>query len=224
MTKLHSFTFNPFGEQTYLLDHGDGEATVFDPGMANKLEQEEFANFCDDASLRVVQCLLTHAHLDHVMGAAWIFERWGLKPRLHPKDEVTYDQSPRAAALYGVPMDDLPPLGSSLAPQERIRCGSGELEVQFTPGHAPGHVVFIEHQAGWIVGGDLLFERSVGRTDLPGCVPSELVQSIENVLYVLPDDFIVWPGHGGPTSIGLEKRGNPFVNAAGSGMMQRESH
>jgi glyoxylase-like metal-dependent hydrolase (beta-lactamase superfamily II) len=85
-------------------------------------------------------------------------------------------------------------------------------------------VVFIEHQAGWIVGGDLLFERSVGRTDLPGCVPSELVQSIENVLYALPDDFIVWPGHGGPTSIGLEKRENPFVNAAGSGMMQRQGH
>lgn len=221
MTILHAFTFNAFGERTYLLDHGDGGATVFDPGMSTKNEQEEFAKFCDDAGIVPTQCLLTHAHLDHVMGAAWIFERWGLKPRLHPQDNLTYEQAPRAAAVYGVQMSDPPALGDFLSEGERIRCGSSELEVLFTPGHAPGHVVFVEHQQGWVVGGDVLFERSVGRTDLPGCDPLALVKSIAEVLYALPDDFEVWPGHGGATTIGIEKRENPFVNAAGTGMMQR---
>ncbi len=221
MTKLHAFTFNVFGERTYLLDHGDGEATVFDPGMSTKLEQEEFAKFCEKACLRPVQCLLTHAHLDHVMGAAWVFERWGIKPRLHPLDLLTYEQAPRAAAVYGVPMADLPECGEALASQERIRCGDLELEVLFTPGHAPGHVVFVEHQQAFVIGGDVLFEGSIGRTDLPGCSPSDLVDSIADILFALPEDFEVWPGHGGPTKIGIEKRSNPFVNAAGTGMMQR---
>jgi glyoxylase-like metal-dependent hydrolase (beta-lactamase superfamily II) len=222
MTTLHAFTFNAFGEQTYLLDHGDGAATVFDPGMSTKLEQQEFAKFCEELGVEPVQCLLTHAHLDHIMGAAWVFARWGLKPRLHPLDTATYEQAPRAAALYGVLMEDPPALGSSLAVGERIRCGSSELEVRLAPGHAPGHVVFVEHQQGWVVGGDVLFERSVGRTDLPGCNPEDLVNSIVDVLFSLPDDFEVWPGHGSVTTIGIEKSENPYVNAAGTGMMQRE--
>jgi len=133
MTTLHAFTFNAFGEQTYLLNHGDGAATVFDPGMSTPLEQEEFAKFCEELGVKPVQCLLTHAHLDHIMGAAWVFNRWGLKPRLHPLDTATYEQAPRAAAVYGVPMENPPALGPPLASGERIRCGSSELEVRLTP-------------------------------------------------------------------------------------------
>jgi glyoxylase-like metal-dependent hydrolase (beta-lactamase superfamily II) len=118
-------------------------------------------------------------------------------------------------------MADLPECGEVLASEERIRCGDLELEVLFTPGHAPGHVVFVEHQQAFVIGGDVLFDGSVGRTDLPGCSPSDLVDSIADILFALPEDFEVWPGHGGPTKIGIEKRSNPFVNAAGTGMMQR---
>ena len=221
MTKLHAFTFNAFGEKTYLLDHGNGDATVFDPGMSTKMEQEEFAKFCEEIGVVPTQCLLTHAHLDHVMGTGWVFERWGLKPRVHLLDRPTYEQAPRAASVYGVPMDHPPALGPFLVAEERIRCGPSELEVLFTPGHAPGHVVFVEHQQGWVIGGDVLFARSVGRTDLPGCSPADLVKSIADVLYTLPDDFEIWPGHGGVTTVGAEKLGNPFVNAAGTGMMQQ---
>lgn len=219
--ELHTFTHNAFSEQTYLLDHGNGDATVIDPGMNDTREQENFANFCKERGLRVVQMLLTHAHLDHVLGAAWVHKQWGVKPRLHRLDEPTYEQAPRAAAVYGVPMDSLPELGPELIADQLISCGPHALEVKFTPGHAPGHVVFVCEREGWVIGGDVLFAGSVGRTDLPGCNPLDLVQSIEDVMYQLPDGFTVWPGHGPATTIGQEKRENPFVNAAGSGMMQR---
>ncbi len=219
--ELHTFTYNAFSEQTYLVDHGNGEATVIDPGMSHAAEQEDFAKFCDSRGLKPVQWLLTHAHLDHVLGAAWIHDRWGLSPCLHPLDRPTYDQAPRAASVYGVPMDPLPELGQPLDEQHSIQCGEESLEWRFTPGHAPGHVVFICHAERWVVGGDVLFRGSVGRTDLPGCNPKELVSSIENQLYSLPDDYTVWPGHGPSTTVGEEKLTNPFVNGAGTGMMQR---
>lgn len=219
--ELHTFTYNAFSEQTYLLDHGNGDATVIDPGMNDTREQENFANFCKERGLRVVQMLLTHAHLDHVLGAAWVHKQWGVKPRMHRLDGPTYEQAPRAAAVYGVPMDSLPELGPELIADQLISCGPHALEVKFTPGHAPGHVVFVCEPEGWVIGGDVLFAGSVGRTDLPGCNPLDLVQSIEDVMYQLPDGFTVWPGHGPATTIGQEKRENPFVNAAGSGMMQR---
>jgi hydroxyacylglutathione hydrolase len=221
MMELHTFTYNAFSEQTYLVDHGNGEATVIDPGMSYAAEQEDFAKFCDSRGLKPVQWLLTHAHLDHVLGAAWIHDRWGLSPCLHPLDRPTYDQAPRAASVYGVPMDPLPELGQPLDEQHSIQCGEESLEWRFTPGHAPGHVVFICHAERWVVGGDVLFRGSVGRTDLPGCNPKELVSSIENQLYSLPDDYTVWPGHGPSTTVGEEKLTNPFVNGAGTGMMQR---
>ncbi len=219
--ELHTFTYNAFSEQTYLLDHGNGEATVIDPGMSQLAEQQDFTNFCELKRLKPVQWLLTHAHLDHVLGAAWIHDRWGLSPSLHSLDRPTYDQAPRAASVYGVPMDALPTLGHPLDEQSIIQCGEESLEWRFTPGHAPGHVVFICHAKRWVVGGDVLFRGSVGRTDLPGCNPEELVSSIENQLFSLPDDYTIWPGHGPSTTVGEEKLSNPFVNGAGTGMMQR---
>ncbi|HBP45460.1 MAG TPA: MBL fold hydrolase [Flavobacteriales bacterium] len=222
MIELHAFTFNPFSEQTYIVDHGNGEATVIDPGMSNGAERDIFANFCVKRSLKPVQLVLTHAHLDHVQGAGWVHAKWGLKPRLHPLDFETYKQAPRSAAVYGVPMDPLPPLGAILKTDESIQCGAAELEVRFAPGHAPGHVVFVHAPAKWVIGGDVLFKRSIGRTDLPGSCAQDLVSSIEQQLYSLPDEYEVWPGHGPSTTIGAEKAANPFVKADGMGMLQVE--
>ena len=220
MIELHTFTFNAFSEQTYVLDHGNGEATVIDPGMSNERERKAFANFCDQRVLLPVQVVLTHAHLDHVLGTGWVFDRWGLKPRLHALDAATYEQAPRAAAVYGVPMDPLPPLGPGLVEGEPLMCGNEALEIRFTPGHAPGHVILIYARGQWVIGGDVLFQGSVGRTDLPGSVELDLVKSLESQVYTLPDEFRVWPGHGPATTVGAEKLSNPFVNGAGTGMMQ----
>ncbi len=223
MSQLHTFTFNAFGEQTYLLDHGDGAATVFDPGMSTMEERERFSMRCVELGVEIVQCLLTHAHLDHVMGVAWVFEKWGVLPRLHPTDDVTWEQAPKAAQLYGVSMDVLPERGLDLEEHGSwVVCGTHRLELRCAPGHSAGHVVFVNHEQGWVIGGDVLFQGSVGRTDLPGGDGAVLAASIENQLFSLPDAFEVWPGHGPSTTVGSEKTSNPYVNAQGTGMLQRE--
>ena len=130
---------------------------------------------------------------------------------------------PIAAQMYGVSMDPLPDPLLDLVPGEVIECGSMRLEIRFVPGHAPGHVAFVCHEHRWVLGGDVLFQGSIGRTDLPGSCPDDLRASIERELHSLPDDMVVWPGHGGPTTIGSEKTGNPFVNASGTGLLQRET-
>ena len=147
MNDLHTFTFNVFSENTYLLDHGNGEATVFDPGMSNYEEQERFENHVSERGLLVVNCLLTHAHLDHVMGTGWVADKYNILPRLHPTDEKTWMQAPKSAELYGIPMDPLPNRGEAIGEHGTvIECGKFKLEVRLSPGHCLGHVVFVCHE------------------------------------------------------------------------------
>tara|TARA_B100000683_G_scaffold261932_1_gene288408 strand:- start:3424 stop:4173 length:750 start_codon:yes stop_codon:yes gene_type:complete len=221
INELHTFTFNAFSEQTYLLDHGNGEATVFDPGMSNVAEREYFDSFLADNGLTLVGCLLTHAHLDHVMGANWIASKYGLLPRLHPSDVPTWDMAEKSAQLYGIPMDPLPSRGEDLGDQGSIvECGKFNLEIRLAPGHCIGHVVFVCHEHEFVIGGDVLFNGSIGRTDLPGGNASTLAHSITEQLYTLPDSFEVHPGHGPSTTVGKEKAFNPYVNSEGTGMIQ----
>lgn len=220
---VHTLTCNVFGEQTYVVDHGDGELTVVDPGMSNPDERRAFQMLCKSLKARPVQVLLTHGHLDHVMGCQWMKDNYGLLPRMHPLDEETYYRGPIAAQMYGVSMDPLPEVVMDLVPGEAIVCGTIQLDIRFVPGHAPGHVAFVCHEHRWMLGGDVLFEGSIGRTDLPGSHAPDLVKSITTEFFTLSEDMVVWPGHGRPTTVGAEKFGNPFVNAAGSGLLQREA-
>ncbi|HHZ97374.1 MAG TPA: MBL fold metallo-hydrolase [Flavobacteriales bacterium] len=222
MKNLHSFTCNVFSEQTFLLDHGNGEATVFDPGFSSLEEKAEFERVCDLLQVKVVGCLLTHAHLDHVMGVTWISDKYGVYPRLHPTDETTWIQAPISANLYGIHMDELPSRGEDLGDHGSIvECGPYKLEVRCAPGHSAGHVIFVAHNESFVVGGDVLFSGSIGRTDLPGGNPDILAKSIEDQIYTLPDNFTVHPGHGPSTTVGKEKMSNPYVNGAGTGMLQK---
>lgn len=222
MSQLHTFTFNAFCEQTYLFDHGDGKATVFDPGMSDAAECEIFEKACEDLGVVPVQCWLTHAHLDHILGTGWIYKRYGILPRLYPADSETWQQAPRVAEIYGVTMNPLPELGDPLGPHgHKEHCGPFVFELRFAPGHCIGHVIFVCHELRMVVGGDVLFKASVGRIDLPGGDAPILAASIADQLFSLPDDFEVWPGHGPSTTIGWEKQNNPFVNELGTGMMQR---
>ncbi len=216
MKGLHKFAFGPFGENTYLVEVSPTEAVVVDPGMSNAAERSAFDAALAGTGCQLVAVLLTHAHLDHVAGLGHIHEVHGLVPRMHRADEETYRQAPLAANLYGFPMDALP---------EEVRCDlvhgmslgwSGRtLEVRFVPGHAPGHVVFVCHEEGWMIGGDTLFAGSVGRTDLPGGDAQTLFDSIRRELYSLPEGMAVLPGHGPDTTIGQEMRTNPFVRGRG---------
>ena len=149
---VHSLTCNVFGEQTYLVDHGNGEATVVDPGMSSPQEREAFQSLCKQFDVQPVQVLLTHGHLDHVMGCQWMKDTYGLLPRMHPLDEDTYHRGPIAAQMYGVSMDPLPDPVLDIVPGEAIACGDLVLDVRFVPGHAPGHVAYVNHEHGWILG------------------------------------------------------------------------
>lgn len=213
---------NAFSENSVLLPDGAGGVVVVDPGFSTASEWAQFEALLDEHAWRPVAVLLTHAHLDHVMGCHGMHARYGLLPRLHVLDRPTYAMAPRAAELYGVPLDPLPECDPDpLEDGQVLTFGSLRLTVRFTPGHAPGHVVFVDEAQACVVGGDVLFQGSIGRTDLPGGDAATLADSISRVMYALPDHYQVVPGHGPATTIGVERMGNPFVNAEGTGLLQR---
>lgn len=224
---LVSRPFGPFEENTLLIlgpEDGSGRrpAVVVDPGMSTSAECAEFDAWCAAHGATLTDVWLTHAHLDHVAGAGHVFRSTGLRPRLHPDDRTTYDRAPIAAALYGVSFDALPEPVEDLADGQVLDLFGSRVRVAHCPGHAPGHVVFYAEEDGWLVGGDVLFRGSVGRTDLPGGDGPTLARAVHRVVYALPDATEVWPGHGPTTTVGEERRTNPFVNGARTGMLDRE--
>lgn len=210
---IQSFTFSPFQENTYVItDEATNEAVVVDPGMYEQSEKEALSRFIDDKKLNLKAILLTHAHLDHVFGVAYLKRKYGVNVFLHPKDEVIFNDVPIRTTTYGLRGYEHGQIDEWLTEGDRIRFGNTALDVVFTPGHAPGHVAFVNHVDRYIVGGDVLFRGSVGRTDFPYCNHADLLHSIETQFMTLPDDYVVYPGHNEPTTIGQERKTNPYLN------------
>lgn len=209
---VHAFEFSPFQENTYVVsDDATGEAVIIDPGCYDQAEKEQLAAYIARQNLTVRYLLLTHAHLDHVFGAAFVKRKYGVELYLNEKDQVILDDVPTRCLLYGLRGYEPVERDRNLAEGDVIRVGNTELAVVETPGHAPGHVAFINHPDRYVVGGDVLFRGSVGRTDFPYCNHADLMRSIQTKFYTLPDDYVVYPGHMQPTTIGQEKRSNPFT-------------
>ncbi len=207
---IHSFTFNPFQENTYVL-HAAGEGIIVDPGCNDKNEQRELEEWLDENGILPTRVLLTHAHIDHVMGCAWLKERYGLLPEVHLKDLLILEAAEMQGAMFGVQCDPVPAPKAFLEAGDVIRLGDEHLDVLFVPGHAPGHVAFFNPKQRFLLGGDVLFHRSIGRTDLPGGDMETLLKTIREEFYTLGDDVVVYSGHGPKTTIGEERRENPFV-------------
>jgi hydroxyacylglutathione hydrolase len=208
---ISSFTFNPFSENTYLLHDETGECVVIDPGCYERQEQTELTNFISEKQLKVVKLLNTHCHIDHVFGNKFVQDKYQVPFLIHEADLATLQAVPVYAPSYGFPgYNPATPTGF-LKAGEKITFGNTELQILFTPGHAPGHVVFYNEADQICVGGDVLFQRSIGRTDLPGGDFNTLIQSIRTQLFTLPDAVTVYPGHGPSTTIGDEKKFNPFL-------------
>lgn len=212
MIQIEAFAFNPFQENTYILYDETKECVIIDPGCYTEEEKETLELFIKRNHLVPVKLLLTHAHIDHVLGNKFVYDTWNLKPIMHEKDLVTLtEMTPGAAKMYGIPIEASPLPESYIEEGDQVSFGNSSLDVLFTPGHAPGHVVFVHKEQKFIINGDVLFQGSIGRTDFPNCDHNALISSIQNKLFPLGDDFVVYTGHGNPTTIGEERIYNPFV-------------
>jgi glyoxylase-like metal-dependent hydrolase (beta-lactamase superfamily II) len=211
MLTVHTFTFNPFQENTYVLtDSETKEALIIDPGCFTVAERRTLDTFLAD--YKPVAILNTHGHLDHVFGVNHLVAKYKIPFYLHPLEGPILRNVPAVAERYGMGLvpsiDQYSPLATG-----PFAFAGHELQIWHTPGHAPGHVVIYAHNLNTVIGGDVLFRESIGRTDFPYCSFDDLQHSIRQVFYALPDDTIVLSGHGPETTIGHEKRHNPYVPA-----------
>jgi len=195
-----------FAENCYLVfDPGHPDTILVDPGE----EAERFLAEAASRERRVTGIWLTHAHLDHIQGVAAIREATGAPILLHPGDQRLYRELPAQGLWLGFRLSPPPPADRALAHGDRLAIGGVEVEVRHVPGHSPGHVAFVV--PGAVLSGDVLFAGSIGRTDLPGGDLEQLLSSIRRELWSLPDETIVYPGHGPATTIGRERTTNPFL-------------
>lgn len=211
MITIKTFTFNAYSENTYVLYDETKECVIIDPGMYEGFEQNELAAFIKNEGLKPVLLLNTHCHLDHVFGNKFVFETYGLKPQFHAGELPILNAVPGYAPSMGFARYDISPLPDTFLPETgTISFGNSTLTLIFAPGHSPAHLCFYSAADHILIGGDVLFYGSIGRTDLPGGNHQQLIQNISDKLFVLPDETKVYPGHGPATSIGFEKQHNPF--------------
>lgn len=212
MIQIHYFVFSPFAENTYVLYDETQEAVIIDPGCLTQIEKETLARFIQENNLKITALLQTHAHLDHVFGSAFVKRKYGVKMYMHQKELPILDSVESRCKLWGI--DGYEPVEADEWVDEGdvIKFGNSTLEVIFVPGHAPGHIAFINHAQKFVIGGDVLFRGSIGRTDFPLCDHDTLIDSIKTKFLTLEDDYQVYAGHMQPTTIGRERRSNPFLN------------
>jgi len=211
MITIQGFTFNLFEENTYILYDETKECVIIDPGCSNKSEQDDLLQFIKDEGLKPVRLLNTHCHIDHVFGNSYVAKKYNLGLEIHKEDLQTLHSLPHVSILYGLNAEESVEPASFLNEGDKIVFGNSSLDILFTPGHSPGSICFVSHADKLIIGGDVLFYGSIGRTDLPGGDHETLLNSIRTKLFVLDDDYAVFSGHGQETTIGFEKKNNPFL-------------
>jgi len=208
MVDVQTLTVGAFQENCYLVvDRRSGRAVIVDPGGEGERLVEAVAK--SGATLEAVW--ITHAHVDHVGAVASIKQRWDVPVYLHPLDRRLYEAAGRQAQVYGLQFEEPPPPDREFTDGQRLKIGDVELSVMHAPGHSPGHVVI--HGDGIALVGDCLFAGSIGRTDLPFSDPPQLAATLEKIS-ALPPETVVYPGHGMDTTIGEERRSNPFLNGS----------
>ncbi|HZG01947.1 MAG TPA: MBL fold metallo-hydrolase [Chitinophagales bacterium] len=212
MLRVHYFTFNPFQENTFVLwDDASKEAAIVDAGNSTSSEHDELERYVKQNALVVKQLLNTHAHIDHVLDNAWVLQKWKVPFLLHEEDLPVLHSLSQVASMYGLPAAPSPEPTGFLNDHDEIMIGNEKLKVLFVPGHAPGHVAFYHEKQKLLINGDVLFNGSIGRTDLPGGDYDTLMKSITEKILTLPDDVKIYCGHGPETTVKKEKATNPFV-------------
>jgi hydroxyacylglutathione hydrolase len=212
MLKIKSFVFSPIQENTYLLYDEFNNCAIIDPGCYFDAEKEQLVGFIKKNGLEPKMLLNTHCHLDHVFGNKHIAETFGLVAQIHEKEKPVLEFAPASGLMWDMPFDNYTGEFIFLKEGDKINIGEDELDVIEAPGHSPGHICFYSPKQNFLIGGDVLFTRSIGRTDLPGGNHAQLIKNIKEKLFVLPDATVVYSGHGPVTTIGEEKRENPYLS------------
>ena len=198
-------------ENTYLLYDETNEAIIIDPGCYEKSEKGILLDFINKNDLVPVKLINTHCHIDHVLGNNFVKTTFDIPLWYHQVEDQILRAVPSYAANYGFPQYQDSKADHFIKEGEWIKFGNNQLLSIFVPGHSPGHLVFYHEPSQQCIGGDALFQGSIGRTDLPGGDHETLLDAIKTKMFVLPDEVVVYPGHGPTTTIGEEKKNNPFV-------------
>ncbi len=212
MISIHTFTFNPIQENTYILSDETKQCVIIDPGCYDASERAILANFIADNKLTPVKLINTHCHLDHVFGNGFVAEKYNLQLEINKNDQYVLDTYLTVAGLYNMVAQPSPAPSVYLEEGDLIKFGNSVLEILFTPGHSPGSISFYNKQQKFVIAGDVLFYGSIGRTDIPGGNHETLIHSIKTKLLTLEDDYKVFSGHGQATTIGFERNNNPFLS------------
>lgn len=214
MIQIATFVFSPFAENTYVLYDETREAVIIDPGCYNSNERKALQDFIQQKDLKVVKLLNTHCHLDHVFGNEFVKRTFQVQSYAHESEDFNLGILEASARMFGIPHVEPTSTDIYLKENDVVEFGKSALKVLFAPGHSPGHVVFYNAQQGFCINGDVLFRMSIGRTDLPGGNYHTLINSIQQVMFALPDETTIFTGHGEPTTIAFERKNNPFLNGS----------
>jgi glyoxylase-like metal-dependent hydrolase (beta-lactamase superfamily II) len=210
MIKIERLEFNPFRENTYIVFDDTRECLIVDPGCQEPEEKERLLDFIDRNSLKPVKMVNTHCHIDHILGTAFMIEKFQLPFLIHTLEEPVLSASVAQGEFFGLEVEGPPEPTDFLKEGDRITFGGSYFEVIHIPGHSPGGIVLLNKQEQCLLSGDVLFQGSIGRTDLPGGDYNSLVSSIRHKLLILNPEIRVYPGHGPDTTIGMENQINPF--------------
>lgn len=211
MLNVAFFTFNPFQENTYVIANDHGQCWIVDPGMYNAQETEQMTSYIADKGLQPQAIINTHAHIDHIFGVQAMKDKYNIPFSIHEHELPVLQRAADAAAMFGVTLKNVPVTETYIKEGKPLMLGDNALEVYYTPGHSPGSISFYYPEGNWVIAGDVLFSGSIGRTDLPGGNFDTLITSIRTQLFPLPDVTTVLSGHGPATTIGAEKKHNPFL-------------
>ncbi len=211
MLSIKSFEFSPIQENTYILYNEFNECIIIDPGCYYDAEKDELVAFISQNKLKPVKLINTHCHLDHVFGNKMVAEKYGLRLQMHEKEQPVLAFAPTSGLMYNLPFDNYEGEFIYIKEGDTIKLGQDELAVLLTPGHSPGSLSFYSAADKFVISGDVLFKNSVGRSDLPGGNHEQLIQSIQEKLMPLPDETVVYSGHGPATTIGEERKYNPYL-------------
>lgn len=211
MLYTQSFTFNPFQENTYIIFNDLKQCWIVDPGMYDSQEISILTSYIKEQNLKPQAIINTHTHLDHIFGVNALKDLYNIPFGIHKKELPVLEGAAGSAILFGFNFSNPPEPDFFIEENQPYTAGEDTLDILFVPGHSPGSIVFYNEAGKWAISGDALFNGSIGRTDLPGGNHEQLLNSIKNELYSLPDDVTVHSGHGPSTTIGQEKSSNPFV-------------